>query len=617
MKFIKKNVKNIYGALLVFGIIIVVSLIGFMIYFNYAFQIFYVDNIRINHEKISDNLSYLEYQLQQAGFKILDDMDTAFLLYFAQTDNYSSIESAVKNMQYYKYCYDISSIQIVELNKNMLWRDSSMSPVPVNEYDAQNKEFAEHLKYINSGNRFIASKDSDNLTYIYKDYRNYVFLFQLSQKAYAAKVLTADEKINLNTWVYYKDNLMLYNNEKVDLLSNENLKNKFLNLSSNKPFLNNNGNLYIFSSDRNFKCISAVGYQNVLVNAFKTASFIWVMALILLSVCSLTAFFIVKKLRKITLSHVENLAFVKRNSETQEIERTLYKVLTNSHINKEDEEALLNFYESKNYTYYVPVIIMLDGSEESFHQKHRENIYIYTMEIREIAHKAFLEIGHAFSSDAMEKNIMFFISTNYPEKIMECLNKIRDGIRLKFELSVSFVICSTYSDIKEFFGNISNEMQLMNYHFILGYDQIIDGSMLKNVDFTSTYPLEIQRRLVDAVSEQNYALAGRLLNDFEKYTAQNGLNIAEEWILTLFINVMRKINIKENQYITFKEIKALTQSDNLEQSLSVLREYLLSSISDENSDENKNRFIEAVERYTKEYYSDPNYDLTLLQKSLM
>jgi len=600
----------------IFVVVIIISTMVFSVYFNNSFQDFYTENFFINNNRIIGNITELEYQLQQIGLQILNDMDTSFLLYLAETNNVYRRAKVKEKINQYKLINNIDSLQIIDLKKEIIWLDSSMVPLSLNEYLAKNVDYAESYKAYKGGKLFLTSDKDDKLTYVYENFQTYLIVLNLSKKENVKKILYNDTSSRYDTWVYYNKNIMLNTNaEIVDILKNVDIASEISNFTEGNHYFKHNNVLYIFNINKNITCISAIAYTDVIHKAIKTASFIWTLVFLLLLLIGSVSYFVSTSFRNMIKRYAEKISLIEKQTEVSITDSIILKIFTHKFITETEEDHLNNVFTGNEHIYYIPIIVMIDHFQNETYLGNTEENVLYKSKISQILEKTLCKIGSCKIINLSKDSIALILSTN-TLNIIQQIETINDYIESNYDFTLTFVVGRKMQSITALIDYAPNITELMRYRLITGYNSIIFEENMKGINAQAEYPIEIQDKIIKSIEANDKILLDQLLEEFTTYIIENDYRKIEEWTLALFVSTITNAKIQGKKHIDFQMICNFTNSGTLKYSLEVFKECLLPSFYQKEKDLNKIYFISEVEKYTTENYFKQEYDLNFLANLL-
>lgn len=610
-KFVRDKYMDKYrlmpGVFLMSAIMIIV--ITFCVFFNTFFQEFYKNQLKVKHEKIAKDVIATEYSFWKQSSYLIDNIDVA-LYVSGQAIDITTKLRAIKAIDDSRKIFNVNQIDIISIEQNVIYDGESLKKIDLEEYFQMNPNMSNYYtRYANGENLFV-SDDGYYVTYFNEDYRGFIVVFETRYDEIRNKMISTGLSEDENLWVYYKNTTPIVSNDK-EMVDREIYERLTSNGERQNAYINNNY-YYLYTDYRGVSCISRVKYFNMIRIALKKSTFVWVLTVLLFATIAAATYLISNHNKRQALLFATSIAKLNERTKVSRVEHAMLRLFTHSDnvsdVDDEEVGLICEQFEDKGFSAYCAMIYMLDDSAQKVKKKILGEVSAVVKSV--LSAKGKCEIVK-FSEDKL--GVLF--ATNNQESTEVACKYIGETIKEEYNETITIVKSMDESSVTEAIFHISDIVKLCMYRFISGVGSFIDQEKISVVKEESKFPIDIQRQLIKVINDNDLGRAEECLKEFIEYVDKNDYMVAEEWTLTLFMNVIRNVE-ERGKSVDFSTIASFVKSDTFMQAAEKFIAYMKNnevSVSEINPED---VFIKEVKRIVEENYSNLDFNLGDLARRL-
>lgn len=611
----KKNITRCIFFLSLFGVIILITVFIFTLYFNNVFKKFMINQVTVTQEQSLKNIEQLESDLRNVSTQILNHYSVAMLLYFEKNNDLDNISEAISFMKSIKIVSNLQSIQIVKPSSGKIWLDTSMNPQSLETYYVHHPFYKTVLEeYSKNKTRFFIFPENNILIYVYEDNSGQLVFFNLNVSNMMSMILPDNLYISSNVWLYYNGTLFFHTDRTAnDILHTSEIKHKID--TKEKDFLYKKF-LYIYTQNNDFLCITQLKYSDIIADSLKTASFIWIAVIALLLFCiiflKLTSRYFNQRINR----YESQIASINYRANKDKIDGILFKVFNHVSLTTPEFSMLSQALNGKGNTSFCAVVVKIANYNQLLLKYGLDDLVLYKYGIRNLAEELFSNEGYCKSTDLTDECIALLISIHHDGDLSTAIENIKAHVAdYLAEITLSFAVTKELPTFRQAISHAPTAVNLIHDTYTRESSCIIWENEITVPH--QKYPYELEKSIIAAVDQQQISLLDDLLKQFLEFMKPLNRAVAEDWLLTLTINTFHKAFALKSNYIGYDDIIEITTCETAFQAMEYLKKLFITHIPNEEENYPSDAtFKKMVEKLTDRNYSNPDYDLTYLSQKL-
>lgn len=211
---------------------------------------------------------------------------------------------------------------------------------------------------------------------------------------------------------------------------------------------------------------------------------------------------------------------------------------------------------------------------------------------------------------------------NMPDEVYLTLAEIQDAIRNHFSFTVSVFAGEVLDSIEDLSKSYKTLKEYGKYRLFFGYESIIDHEKYAaQAEKTSFYPLEIEKKLIEAIHLCDKKLVHKAITSFINYISGvnyiEAVNYSNHLISAAIKRYSSLIDSQDNFFKLYLDMERITKAEVMEDISNLIAELstrICDLINEMNNNVNMQRYfniVEEVKRYVENNYSNPNLSLEL------
>ncbi len=613
--------KMVLNHIIISGSVLVVVTILFNIllyfYFNNVVKDFYAEYVQIQSTQVINKMSDFKLKCTTVATQILNDKDILVVLYKDRED-VLSFSSAQKTMDGYKAYNDISLVVIYDEKTKTVIRDSDMQHIGFDEYVSENPDIVNILDSYANNNNFLYTKQSSDsssprgfIVYVFEDYRGYYLIMHFSEEYFRKKIFSTDNPLEYSTTLYYKDRIVSVNGNSDNIAEISKIKkeakqrNDIFTITDSEEKL-----IYIFTQKENYSCLSSISYADVFNKAKRINYVIWIAAVFVLLFEFIILFFISGKFKVIIQEHNKSKMYMQKQNNVLKIDKAIYCLFNKQSLGDKDKAVLAECFGADKKCRLITIFLenIPDTDFDDF-----DDFEIYEYGIINIFEEIFSSVGICKAVGITSRSIgaiLAFEDHLTDEDIQSKISELKNGIDLYIELSFSMIISKERKNIYAAIDNVSEYFKLQRYRFVAGLQSVLFENDVPVGVADATYPHPIQRRIMNAINENDTESFDLCLKEFAQSIIENNFDMAQEWILTLLVNITKVLPVT----VDYNLVNRLVSCNTLEESMEILKNIVYPQAYYEKKQSDP--FADICDELFKSKFDNPDFSINDLSDKL-
>ena len=501
------------------------------------------------------------------------------------------------------------SVIIYDTSKGSIYDSSTASVISSDKYFDKNPFFKASIDSYKNGN--AAVRNGQDIYILTKDYRNTYISYRISaidlKRDYTSEI---DEKGLC--FITDKDmNVLMSSTEKYDERTAKLAFEKTASAKKTSGTIYAGGNMVVFKRYSSFIYINIID-KSLLSRNIKTSAIIIILTLIItlitiIMLCKISAWY-----KKITSDFLKKID-ISEQSQSLHKEKLLGKMLT-THMSSNDISRLCQMLPTAKF--FRLLIIHADNIDNEYSKNTYDENNLLLYGINNISSEL---LGELYKDESIitSKNIIAHIlaADSFDEEQLKlCLDSISNNVKKYMNVHLTFVAGELKTDLSMLIKGTATTLSMLQYLF--GSDDIIYEANPPQQNVDSKYPAIYENKIVSAITSGNKNEIESAIDEFKEITYKSGCIYAKKWVLTLFINVIKKLNTDfENPDFYIHDLPLLANTDKL----SAATEYLKTvfcTISDNCSLSVEKDFTAVARELIQKSYSDCECNISYLADAL-
>lgn len=577
-------------------------------YFNNVLNDFYAGYVQIKNTEVVNRVSELRLRCSKVATQLMNEKSVANVLYNNQSD-YLEISSAIKSINSIKAYNDIAVVTIYNEKEKLIWQDSEMLPKKYDDYIKTNKSVQYIIEAYENNDNFINTNDGNNvIAYTFKDYRGYYVIMYFNENYFAKTLFNSDKPIEYTSTLYFKDRAIANSSNadvEIDLKNIESsmkLKKNIYTYTDMKSSI-----VYVYTKIDNFICLSKIDYASVMKNAKRLNFVIWISTLLLLIFEIIIIYSLSDKFKGVIQEQIKSNKFVKDKYNIMKTDKAIYNLLNHEDIGISDRKLLGEYFKNDRKC-RIMTFFLEDLSDSEY-----DDFELFVYGIINIMEESFSVLGTCKASSIASQNIGLMLTSDRTitdVEIEDKIDELRKVIDSYIGLTFSVFISTEKENIDDCIENISKYVSMSRYRFIVGQKSTIFEKDIPNCEVDSSYPEDIQRKIIASINENNTEEFEKNMNGFIESITINNYGMAQEWLLILFINIIKASQIAVN----FDMINRLSTCNTLSGTVDIMKSTVYPHLY--RSNKQNDPFVDVCEEMFKENYSNPDFSINDLSEKL-